>query len=83
MENAKNIKIINWYLKENIKNGEGKKYDMAGNVIFEGKYLNGKKWNLKNSYKSNDIIYELKERKGFIKECNYFTLNKKCLKVNI
>ena len=25
------------------KNGKGKEYDLEGNLIFEGEYLNGKK----------------------------------------
>ena len=47
------------------RNGKGKEYDFNGNIIFEGKYLNGKKWTGKG-YKRNNIIYELKDGKGFI-----------------
>jgi hypothetical protein len=27
------------------KNGKGKEYDFFGNLVFEGEYLNGRKWN--------------------------------------
>ena len=51
------------------KNGEGKKYLYEnGNLIFEGEYLNGKKWNGKGYDKNSNILYELKDGKGYIKE---------------
>ena len=39
--------------------------------MFEGEYLNGKKWNGKG-YNENQNIYELKNGKGFIKEYNEY-----------
>ena len=35
--------------------------------MFEGEYLNGEKWN-GNGYNNDNIIYSLKNGKGFIKE---------------
>ena len=49
------------------KNGKGKKY-YDGRLEFEGEYLNGKKWEGKGYDLNNNIIYKLKEGKGFIKE---------------
>jgi len=54
-------------------NGKGKEYYYNGKLKFEGEYLNNKKWNGKgyggyNFY--HDIIYELKDGKGFVKEYN-------------
>ena len=51
------------------RHGKGKEYDKYGKLIFEGKYLKGKKWNGKIFYKN--IIYELKDGKGYIKEYDY------------
>ena len=53
------------------KNGKGKEFNSNGNIAFEGIYKNDKKWegigydNLKN------IIYELKDGKGFVKGYYY------------
>ena len=41
------LKFEGEYLNED-KNGKGKEYDEDGNLIFEGKYLNGNKCNEKN-----------------------------------
>ena len=50
-----------------IRNGKGKEYNIFfGGLIFEGEYLNGKR-NGKGYYENN-IIYELKNGKGHIKE---------------
>ena len=48
------------------RNGKGKEYD-RGKLIFEGEYINGKKWNGK-VFDNNNLIYELKEGKGYIKQ---------------
>ena len=45
---------------------------MKGNLIFDGEYLNGKKWNGKGYDNNNQIIYELKEGKGCVKECDVY-----------
>ena len=51
------------------KNGFGKEY-YKNILIFEGEYLNGKKWNGKGYSKNGNILYELKDGKGFVKEYN-------------
>ena len=57
------------------RHGKGKDYDKDGKLLFEGEYLNGNKWNGKGYDQNGNIIYELKNGKGTIKEYN--------LKVNI
>ena len=42
-----------------------------GNLIFEGEFLNGEAWNGKGFDKNGNIAYELKDRKGFVKEYDY------------
>ena len=49
------------------RNGKGKEYYKNGNIKFEGEYLNNKKWNGKLYDLLNNIIYELKNGKGLIK----------------
>ena len=49
-------------------NGEGKEYDGKGNLIFEGEYKNDKKWNGKGYDDSNNVIYELKNGIGKVKD---------------
>ena len=39
-------------------------------MIFEGEYLNGKRWNGKTHFFNK--TYEIKNSKGFIKECDYY-----------
>ena len=50
------------------RNGKGKEYNQDGILAYEGQYLNGKKWDGKGYDKFNNIIYELKNGKGLIKE---------------
>ena len=52
------------------RNGKGKEYNINGKVIFEGEYLNNKRWNGKGIDQNNIIIYDLKDGKGFFKECD-------------
>ena len=54
------------------RNGKGREYYKGGELIFEGEYLNGKKWNGKGYNNRNEIIYELKNGKGFTKEYNHY-----------
>ena len=55
------------------RNGKGKLFDEDyGTLKFEGEFLNGKKWAGKVYDNNNNILYELKEGKGYIKE---YTLN--------
>ena len=50
------------------KNGKYVSYYKEGKILFEGEYLNGKKWNIKEYDFNGNIIYELKEGKGYLKE---------------
>ena len=50
------------------KNGKVKEYDYNGRLKFEGEYLCGKKWNGKGYNNNHDIIYELKNGKGYVIE---------------
>ena len=55
------------------KNGEGKEYNRVSGFcmiisIFEGEYLNGKKWNGTEHDQKGNIFYELKNGKGYAKE---------------
>ena len=54
------------------RNGKGREYEKnhLSNLIFIGEYINGKKWNGKG-YNNNNIIYELKNGKGYIKEYKF------------
>ena len=50
------------------RNGKGKEYDLEANMMFEGEYLNGKKWNGKGYDGEKNIVYEIKNGNGYIKE---------------
>ena len=54
------------------RNGKGKEYNWDGKLKFEGEYLNDFKWNGKAYNKLGNVIYELKDGKGLIKEYNEF-----------
>jgi len=62
------------------RNGKGKEYDKYGILLFKGEYLNGDRWNGKGYNGSNNIVYELQNGKGVVKEY-YFVLNKLKIKV--
>jgi hypothetical protein len=54
--------------------GKGKEYYEnfeSDKLKFDGIYLNDKKWEGKGYDLSNNIIYELKNGKGYIKEYNF------------
>ena len=53
------------------RNGIGKEY-YNNKMIYEGEYLNGKKWNGKRYDDKNNILYELKNGEGYIKEYDSF-----------
>ena len=59
------------YLKGQ-KNGKGKdyyiEYSSESGIKFEGEYLYNKRWNGKGYDKKGNVIYELKNGKGLIKE---------------
>ena len=67
------------------RNGKGKEYYYGGKLLFEGEYLNDKRWNGKLYNILNNFFYELKNGKGFIKnfsnklncECQYLKGEKK------
>ena len=55
------------------KNGKGKEYYTSeflfpGLIKFEGEYLNNKKWTGKGYDLNENLLYELKNGKGYIKE---------------
>ena len=52
------------------RNGKGKEYYVNGDLKYEGEYLNGKKWNIKVYNRQKNIICEIKEGKGNMKEIN-------------
>ena len=51
-------------------NGKREDYYYYGEIIFEGEYINGKRWNGKGYDTKNNVVYELIDGKGFIKELN-------------
>ena len=55
--------------KNGEKNGTGIEY---GALIFKGEYLNGMRWNGKGYDIKGNIIYELKNGKGKVKEYNEY-----------
>ena len=60
--------------KNGERNGKGKEYNRYGNIIYEGEYLNGKRWNGIGLDNKSNIIYELKNGQGIVKE--YYFNNK-------
>ena len=66
-----NIIIFEGEYINGIKNGKGKKYYDNGNLKFDGKYLNGKKWDGKGYNRKGDLIYELKNGDGYVKRYYY------------
>ena len=72
--NDKNDKLIyKGNFSKGNKNGKGKEFDYKGNLIFEGDYFNGKRWNGKIFFENK--IYEIKNGKGTIQEYNSFNNN--------
>ena len=59
------------------RNGRGVEYYKNKKKIFEGKYLNDLRWNGKGYDSLGNVVYELKNGKGFVKEYNSqkYTLN--------
>ena len=52
------------------KNGKGKEYYSDEKLKFEGEYLNGSQWNGKQFDENGNIIFEIKNGSGLIKEFN-------------
>ena len=50
------------------RHGRGKEYDKKGKLIFEGEYFKKNRWTGKGYDGLNNIIYELKNGKGYVKE---------------
>ena len=51
------------------RNGKGKYYyNDCHKIIFEGEYKNGLRWNGKGYDNNNNVVYELKNGNGYIKE---------------
>ena len=63
------------------RNGKGKEYDIYGKLEYEGEYLYERKWKGKGYDENNNIIYELKNGNGKVKE--YDLDDELNLKVNI
>ena len=63
------LKYIGHYLYGE-KNGEGKEYYnyKLNEIKFEGEYLNDKRWTGKGYDENKNIIFELKDGKGYVKE---------------
>ena len=67
--NTGQLRFEGQYLNE-LRNGNGNEYYNNGKLKFEGEYLYGKRWNGKGYDIENNIIYEIKDGKGLIKEYN-------------
>jgi len=65
MEEVENIILDIEYLNGK-KNGKGKEYNSFYRLIFEGEFFGGIKWNGKGYDESRNIVYELKNWKGYI-----------------
>ena len=50
------------------RHGKGKKYYQNGQLKFEGEYLNGKKWIGKGYDLRHNLVYEIKDGKGYVKK---------------
>ena len=57
------------------RNGKGKEYSGNDKLIFEGEYKNDLKWNVKGYDSRNNMVYELKDGKGLIKEYGSYNGN--------
>ena len=65
--NVLKFKFEGEFFKEK-KNGKGKEQYYFTNILFEGEYLNGKKWQGKEYDKDGKIIYELIQGNGKVRE---------------
>ena len=66
----------------NGKRRKGKEYYYEGNLEFEGEYISDLEWTGKGYDKMNNIIYEIKDGKGLIKNFILYQINYP-LKLNI
>ena len=60
----------------NLRHGIGKEYYYNGKIHIEGEYLYGRIWNVKEYDMNNNVIYELKNGKGLVKQFNNCTRKK-------
>ena len=65
------LKFEGYYLNGE-RNGNGKEYNNEEYLIFNGEYKNGKKWNGNGYDNSYNIVYEINNGKGYIKEYDEF-----------
>ena len=80
----KNFNVANYELKDGKgiikgceyingeKNGEGEEYNFNYKLVFEGEYLNGKWWTGTGYDENENIAFEIKGGKRFIKEYNNY-----------
>ena len=55
------------------RNGKGKEYFLySGEIKFEGEFLNDQIWNGRGFTKNKEVLYEIKDGKGIIKEYDYW-----------
>ena len=57
--------------KNGKRHGKGKEFYYFGDILFEGEYSDGKRWNGKGYDKKGNLIYEIKNGNGNIKEYHY------------
>jgi len=50
------------------RKGKGKEFYIIGSLLFEGEYSNGNRWNGKGYDPKNNLIYEIKDGNGKVKE---------------
>ena len=50
------------------RHGEGKRYDADDNLLFEGEYFYGNKWNGKGYNKNKNVEYEIKNGNAYVKK---------------
>ena len=63
-DEKRNYLIYEGEYKNMKRNGKGKEYNYDGKIIFEGEYLDGKRWNGKGYNNQSEIEYEIKNGKG-------------------
>ena len=66
--NDRGIVIFEGEYLNNIKHGKGKEYFYNNRIKFEGEYKDGKIWDGKRYSLSGDLLFELKNGSGYIKE---------------
>ena len=64
------LKYEGEYLNDK-RNGKGKEYYDDNKLLFEGEYINNKKWEGKGYDLSNNLVYVLKDGKGYVKQYHY------------